>query len=136
MEPGQIRFQIDYLRRNPEVDAVFGCMRIELVPGIEPPSHIVNETKIRGPHYCTQTMLIRRAQVLAVGGYAEDLRISEDTDLMIRLKANGLAVAKSEEVMIRRRVMGDNLSYGFAPDDRTMLGLLRRHRTAQRDTGM
>lgn len=62
------------------------------------------------------SVVVRRAAIMAVGGFDETLRRGQDFDLWLRMARNGARMRSRPVVMAYRRVHGDNLS-GNAIDE-------------------
>jgi len=92
---------------------------------------------------CSSTGLVRRSAFLAIGGFDQNLSMSADWDLLLRMLLDG-GVAYVDEPLVRYRVHGTNMSrdigameldmsYAFAKafaDERLPEALRRRERSA------
>jgi glycosyltransferase involved in cell wall biosynthesis len=58
----------------------------------------------------TSTVVVRRAQVMAIGAFDVALRRGQDFDLWLRLVARGAKAGYQQEVLALRRLHGRNLS--------------------------
>lgn len=133
MEPDRLRRQIAAWRAGPGQVVVIGHERIEIAPGVETPEHIATRMATGQTLYHTSVML-SRAQYDAVGGFDESMRLAEDVDFLIRLEEAGNEVVDLGEVVITRRILGDNLVYDPAVG-RSLFLLLRRRAERARETG-
>jgi len=96
--PQRFEKQISYLRQHPEVVALGS--RVELIDPygsrVEKPTHKITHEEIEtellngvGWAMVHPTVMMRRDALLKVGGYREDLMVSEDLDLFLRLAEVG-----------------------------------------------
>lgn len=130
-EPGRLTIQLDAWHRHAdERPVVVGRERVLIGEGVEPPIHIVRRIAIGGHLYHTSALLLRE-DFDAVGGFDPELRLAEDVDFVLRLQDAGTKLVEIDDVLITRRVGGDNLVYD--PDiQRSWLVLLRRRTARQR----
>ena len=70
---------------------------------------------------------IRRAAFSAVGGFDEDLRHSEDVDLLVRLAAAGFQGSWIPQELVRYRIHGGNASAKLQPQLLGLLEVMNRH---------
>ena len=124
MEPGRLRRQIDAWQVAHGGAVVIGHERVEIAPGVDVPEHIAARLANDQTLYHT-SVLLSRAQFDAVGGFDESMRLAEDVDLLIRLEESGNEVVQLDDIVITRRILGDNLVYDPAVQ-RSMFLLLRR----------
>ncbi|TDT15629.1 glycosyl transferase family 2 [Ilumatobacter fluminis] len=133
MEPGRLQRQIDAWREAPGQVVVIGHERVEIAPGVEPPDHIATRMSTGQTLYHT-SVLLSRAQYDAVGGFDDTMRLAEDVDFLIRLEEAGNEVVDLGDVVITRRILGDNLVYDPAVG-RSLFLLLRRRAERARESG-
>jgi glycosyltransferase involved in cell wall biosynthesis len=131
MEPGRLRVQLDTWRAAPGEVVVMGHERVEVAPGVEPPRHILDRGARDETRYHT-SVLLSREQFATVGGFDEGLRVAEDVDFVLRLEESGFRVVLLDDVMITRRILGDNLVYDPAVG-RSLFLLARRRVQRARD---
>lgn len=79
------------------------------------------------PTFHITSMLIERAVLVALGGFDESLRLSDDWDLAIRLREIGVPIEYVEEFFVRRHIHGQNASYDEATVSREYLRTIRDH---------
>lgn len=131
MVPGRLRAQLAAWHAEPETLVVMGHERIEVAAGVEPPLHIVERRRGGETRYHT-SMLLSRRQFDAVGGYDEQLRLAEDVDVVLRLEEAGFRVVLLDDVVVIRRILGDNLVYDPAVG-RSLFLLARRRAQRSRE---
>jgi glycosyltransferase involved in cell wall biosynthesis len=118
--PRYLETQIDYLKQNPSLDAVycdsrcFGDIRfarqtfMQLCPSTGP---VTLESLIAGQcHVCVSCTIARYKTVIDAGLFDERLRSVEDWDLWIRILHRGGSMAYQRDVLGRRRVRPGALS--------------------------
>lgn len=110
--PDMTSIQIGYLREHPETDCVLGRMEMFFEPGFESPFWIQQDLLYGALGGIPPTALMtRRRSFDIVGGYDETMHTTEDRDWLFRAKAAGLRIDVSEDLFIRRRIHGTNLTY-------------------------
>jgi glycosyltransferase involved in cell wall biosynthesis len=121
--PGRIAAQVEIMLAKPDAVCVLGLETIFVEEGVEQPHWIEvlprNEdgTSVAYP---PATGLYRRAAIEALGGFAEDMRMGEDGDLLMRLKESGGEVILADIPTVERRMHGGNLT---ADEARLRLGI-------------
>lgn len=119
MLPGRIERQLLFLESAPEYDAVIVAQEVVLEAGVTPPPWYRRALEQADPYvYLESSMMVRRAALDRVGGFDPDFPVSEDVDLLWRLAATGGGYARLNEVLVRRRLHGDNLTYQDAELER------------------
>jgi glycosyltransferase involved in cell wall biosynthesis len=98
--------RVELLDRQPELDMVFGQVShfAEIEAGAPVPLWP------RQPAHIPNSMLIRRTAFERVGDFAAGLRVSEGLDWLLRARERGLREATVEDVVLWRRVHGQNNS--------------------------
>ena len=124
------------LIENPILDAVFGRVRVEFVPGVLPsPQYLALDGQfLHGVSVCGG--LYRRRILDKVDGFAEDMRFGEDVDYNLRLLQAGMHIGLCEtDALVYRRhhsnMTNDRkaLSQGFVEILRRKLERERREPT-------
>jgi glycosyltransferase involved in cell wall biosynthesis len=110
MLPGRLHFQVGYLVANPEVDAVIGREEIHVEPGVQPPPW-VRRLPPGAPTYQPLSLMVWRHWFEHVGSFDESFRTGEDTEWLSRLVTRGGRLDRVEQVTVRRRIHGANLTY-------------------------
>ena len=121
------------VRRLEEVgaDGVVGRYEVQRVDGVEPPGWVQGRP-VEDGGWSWISLLVRRAPLVAVGGFDEQLRIGEDLDLLMRLRAHGCTIDFMDEVVTIRRWFGDNLTYEMDDGSAAFRAIVRRHMARQR----
>ena len=129
MVADRIETQCARLAAEPSVDAVIGLEQIEVADGVAPPKWVRELPPVEEfPRYYNMSVLLDREWLDRVDGFDEAVRIGEDIDLMVRLRAEGARVGTLDQVVVIRRVHGDNLIYREDEVEGSMLRALHRHR--------
>jgi glycosyltransferase involved in cell wall biosynthesis len=110
MMPGRLHFQVGYLVANPGVDAVIGREEIVVEPGVEPPPW-VRRLPPGASTYQPVSLMVWRRWFEQVGAFDESYRTGEDTEWLSRLVTRGGRLDRVEQVTVRRRMHGANLTY-------------------------
>ena len=109
--PRRFERQVAFLREHPEVVCVGAAVLEidvagrELVVSPQPlDDETIQELTLKGlPKIWHPTAMMRREVVMAVGGYREEMKQSEDHDLWLRLGERG-RLANVEEVLLLYRI--------------------------------
>jgi glycosyltransferase involved in cell wall biosynthesis len=117
--PDRFEKQIAYLRENPECVAV-GTRVVLIDPygsRVEKPTHKTTHEEIEaellngvGWALVHPSVLMRRDPLMRVGGYREDLMVSEDLDLFLRLAEVG-KLANMPDVLLQYRQHLQSVNY-------------------------
>ena len=144
--PGKLAAQVDALQRHPEAALVFGDCRQFDAGGPWPQTQFEAGslgTTVWGksglvPDACarllednfitTGSVVVRRAVLAEVGGFAEDLRLVEDLDLWLRIARRHPFAWCARVCLLRRRHAG-NTSRDPEAMSLAYLEVLRRHGT-------
>jgi glycosyltransferase involved in cell wall biosynthesis len=126
MTPERTAIQLAFLADHPEADLVLGSEWIELEEGVTPPDWL-RALPSGVPNPLIFSMLVRRAAFDRVGGFDPSLRLAEETDWLYRARAAGIGIATIEDVLLRRRLHGGNLTHDVSLADmrRTHLAVVR-----------
>jgi glycosyltransferase involved in cell wall biosynthesis len=128
MAPDRLAHQVGLLVAHPEAAGCIGAVQHFVTPGERAPEHLV--TAWRGNDGvqlgAMGTLLVRRTLALAVGGYDEEHRISEDLELYRRLKRSGHPIVIDDHLVGRRRLHDGNLSHEVHDVSRELLAFVRR----------
>lgn len=123
---GRLEKQFAAFNTSPAPDIVFGHVQNffspELGPEITERYHCPPEPL---PGYSLASMLIRRETFDRVGGFDEKFRIGEFVDWYARAKHLGLSSQLVPNVVLRRRLHGNNLSIRAANDRRDFARILK-----------
>ena len=128
MTPERLAIQLAFLADHPEADLVIGTEWIEVEEGVTPPDWL-RALPFGVPNPLIFSMLVRRAAFDRVGGFDSNRRLGEETDWLYRARAAGIGIATIEDVLLRRRLHGGNLTQdvSLALMRRTHLEVVRAH---------
>jgi glycosyltransferase involved in cell wall biosynthesis len=117
---------------GPDVDVVVGQVSTEALAGEVVPDHRVADLGRPTRGWTPGAVLVRREAAEAVGGFDEALTIGGDHDWLVRLTQAAPAVARVDEVVLRKGLRDDSLSTGVEEYREELLqvawGFVRRHR--------
>jgi glycosyltransferase involved in cell wall biosynthesis len=102
----------------------FGLSQIFLTPGQPKPDHFPERLTEPVQNHMA-AMMTRRAVFDLVGGFDEDLRLSEDVDWFMRARDAGVKVVSVDHLVLRYRIHAQNSSRDRAGTQATMLHVLR-----------
>jgi len=87
------RKMMQVMADDPQVDAVFGRMRIRLDPGATPWQWVLDLDGRHVPGPNLGTGLFRGRLLRRIGGFDETLRFGEDLDYFLRLREMGMKIS-------------------------------------------
>lgn len=133
--PGRLALPLALLKQRTELSHVQGgWWRCDAQGNLEHPVRPWREQAGFTWRQCLQHKAVlpsawtmRRQAFLAVGGFDESLRHSEDVDLLLRLARNGHQGAWIEQELVRYRIHGGNASGRLRPQLHGLLNVLERH---------
>jgi glycosyltransferase involved in cell wall biosynthesis len=106
--PRKSASQLEVLRRDPELEGVFGHMRQFISPDVPEQAEVVRIPNEVGPVATPTTMLIRRGAFDRVGPFPT-MPIAVSIDWMLRAKEAGLRTVMLNEVVLERRIHDRNV---------------------------
>lgn len=125
--PDKLYRQIAYLQAHPEVSCTLTMVEHFLEPGTSPPPGFRLELLERPyPGWIMETLVARRAAFDRVGGFDPIFPVGEDTDWFARARDAGVVPVVLPEVLVRKRVHGDNSSLKEPHINPLLLLALRR----------
>lgn len=126
---GKVGAQVAYLHENPKTGCVLVKCDTFVEPGSEPPAWATKEQgAMRDP-------MVRREVLDRVGGFNAEYRLGEFMEWLGRLRSAGVAIHVLDEILVDRRLHGDNVSYRRADLQQGILRSLRERVKASRETG-
>jgi glycosyltransferase involved in cell wall biosynthesis len=134
--PNKLAVQVAHLNDHPDIQYCVAKARYFLEPGCRIPSGFRRE-QLEGDHVAriVETMLARRSAFDLVGNFDTSLVLA-DVDWFARAKDAGVPMTILSEVLLRRRIHDENLTYRVsAQSHRDLLTTLARSVKRQRDTG-
>jgi GT2 family glycosyltransferase len=101
---------LDVLVKNPNIDAVFGRVRVRFEPGsvVSPQYARMDGQYLVGASSCCA--LFRRGILTRVGGFAEDMASGEDTDHHMRMMEIGMRFQLCDSYCLLYRRHGSNMT--------------------------
>lgn len=101
-----------------------GLTEVFLTPGLPMPAHFPRHWRNPVPGHLVGLMA-RRSVFDEIGGYDEELRLSEDVDWFMRARDAGVVLARVGQVVTRYRIHADNTSKDWPGGRATTLRVLR-----------
>lgn len=120
----KLEIQVRLLRERPDVGCALGHQLLFLEPGYVWPDWIASRVpSLSRAHvgYLPGAMLVRRSTLDAVGVFNEHFVIGSDADWLVHARDLGVVLQPVEEIVIDKRMHGDNLSH----DPRTATDMLK-----------
>lgn len=108
MLPNKISVQAEHLRVHPETGCVLARQELVVDPGVAPPRWMMGP---QAPDAVAISMLVLREVFTTVGPFDPSFRVHEDVEWLMRARAAGIGIDMLPDVLLRRRVHGNNLSY-------------------------
>ena len=108
-EPAKLQRQMDYLRAHPEVDFVTTRQLFFISPGAGTPIWLRPELLEHSqPGQTPSALLARKALFTRLGSFDPQNGLTSDADWFARAAATGVKSYELPEVLVHRRVHGDN----------------------------
>ena len=127
-EPDKLALQVEALRSDPGLEAVFGQAEQFYDAEVDDAfklSHPIKERIVDS--WLSSAMLIRREAFERIGNFGEDRSSSPDVDWFLRAKEDALRVAMLPRVVYRRRIHRTNINVTQpARENRARLLALKR----------
>ena len=125
--PEKTATQVRTLRERPELAFCVGHIQNFFMPERQEDAeeHGDHPYHQRRPGYSPCTLLARRSVFEDVGGFDPDLRHGEDTDWFIRAFASGCEHEVLPELLVHRRLHGENATLREPPSRLRLLRLLK-----------
>lgn len=111
--------------------AVIGLQRVIYDTPSRPPAGVPAsrpEDQENNPYLTS--MVLPKHHIVEAGGFREELALSDDIDLVMRLRARGVAVKFVDDVFVVRHVTGKNASLDYASLRKELFTILRASRDA------
>lgn len=135
-KPQKTEEQITFMMQHQNVDVTGTYAENFLEEGTELPGWLENDPNWskHEDYIIPSTMMARRSVFERVGGFDTNLPSGEDTDLLWRVRENGIELAILEKILVRRRFHGENLSWKYkAENNKRLLQIARQ--SIQRKSG-
>lgn len=125
MTADRLRRQLDAWHEAGGDAFVVGREDVQVAPHVELPVHDAARIA-RGEQRYLTSMLLHRDQFDRVGGFDESFRLAEDVDMGVRLTDAGIRMLELDEVVVVRRIFGDNLVLDEAAVNAALFDVYRR----------
>lgn len=102
----KLRKQVELLKTNPQIDAVYGHVVQFVSPELASVLPPISGEKM--PGYVAGTLLLRRETFLKVGYYATHYVVGEAIEWHGRLALSGAKIHLMEDVLLKRRIHQNN----------------------------
>jgi glycosyltransferase involved in cell wall biosynthesis len=138
--PHKLRRQAECLLGQPDLDYCIALVRPFLDSSITapPPGFPSELLEVAVPGYLTQTLVARRRAFERAGYFDCSFQQADDTEWYVRARDLGLKMEMINEVLVHKRLHGNNVTYNAARAGRwrheilrTVKGTLERRRTLQ-----
>ena len=131
---GKLSVQVEYLRDHPEVSVVLGRQQTRVEGGlsephwVERPGWLPKTIPWDGREQIPpMTMVARREAFDRIGPFDTRFRFADDLDWLLRAHEAGVGLAMVDQIVLTRRVHGDNLTADRTALTSEMLMCLRAH---------
>lgn len=107
----KLRLQADFLDRNPACGGVIGKQQLYLEAGCEKP-HWLKRAFLEGPQSgnLPSALLVRRSVFATTGLFDPSFSLADDVAWFLKAKHRGIWIEELEEVLVHRRIHGENNS--------------------------
>jgi glycosyltransferase involved in cell wall biosynthesis len=125
--PDKLQCQWDFLHKRPEVDAVVCHQKMVLQKGFEKP-HWLKEKFLdtAQPAYLPSALLVKREIFEKMQAFDSAYSITSDVDWFFRAKHSGIQVEMLDQVLLKRRIHGENASNFCKQIHKEILSILRK----------
>ena len=124
--PEKLSRQVAHLRRHAGLGAVLCRMENFLEPGGAAPAGFKPEwLAAPQPAYIPSALLVRRWMLDRVGGFDTSFEHGSDSDWLARAKDAGMPADVLDDVLLRRRIHGTNMSNDVGGLRRDLMRVLR-----------
>lgn len=126
--PGKTAAQLAVLAADPSCDLVFGHYEEFISPDL-PPDKFTLGDRATGPRpgYLVGAMLARREAALRIGFFSETMRLGHFIDWVARARALGLRETLAPELVLRRRIHGNNTTLREKTREQDYVRVLKAH---------
>jgi glycosyltransferase involved in cell wall biosynthesis len=114
--PKRLELQVEFLKHNPEVGLLGGAFEVmntngQILRTVQPPGQDaeIRSTLLDYNPLCHPTVMMKKETALAVDGYREMLKESEDYDLWLKMSERSI-LANLSEPMVRYRIHANQAS--------------------------
>ncbi|MDP1574642.1 MAG: glycosyltransferase [Coxiellaceae bacterium] len=110
-EPNKLALQVHCLNEFKDYVGVIGLTRFFLESGCVKP-HWLKQSFLEKPQnaYFPSVILIRKTVFDVVGLFDTQFRLAADVDWFFKIKQEGMVIAELPEVLLNRRIHGENAS--------------------------
>ncbi len=121
-EANKLKLQVEFIENNPNINIVAGKMQ-------EFKGKEVDEAKLCPLLSC---ILIEKKVFTEIGKFDEKLRVSEDSEWLLRANKNNIKIHYLEEVIIKKRKHNKNISSDTLKVHKELLSSLHKHMKVKR----
>lgn len=110
--PRKLTAQIEYLLSHPGTGYVIAHMDVLLESGVAWPVFLNRQHYLSNPPcFLPSALLTCKSVFKQIGGFDTSYRHANDGDWFFRARDAGISMGLLPEVLVRKRIHGDNLSY-------------------------
>ena len=131
-QPDRLTATVSYFQQHPEIGYVLGKQMMFVEPGCDVPPWVKPEW-LKEPQDASNTgvLVARRVTFDRVGLFNMDIG-GEDTEWLVRASEAGVPMARLSEVVLHRRIHGENLSIQMLKMRKTNLMKIARESILRR----
>jgi glycosyltransferase involved in cell wall biosynthesis len=130
----KLDIQINYLINNPTIQYIIAKFRFILESGASIPIGFKKELLDRDiVGLIPGTLIVRKDLFNFIGKFNTDLVIASDVDWFARVKDKNISMAMIPEVLLHKRVHGNNLSSNAKLNNQELLQVLKQSINRQRN---
>jgi glycosyltransferase involved in cell wall biosynthesis len=132
MTPDRIAVEAEWLLDHPDCGCVLARQEAFFESGATLPTVAATRDLHGAPVVLLSAPMVRRSILRQIRGFDISYRVVEDMDLLRRLSAAGVGIEVLDDVLVRRRFHGDNLTYDTAAIRDGLLRTVRSQIHAER----
>lgn len=123
----KLTVQVNYLNQYPEVQYVIAKMRCFLQSGCSIPLGFRKELLEQDTvSYIPGTLMVRKSLLESIGKFNSEIVIASDVDWFAKVKDAKIQMGIIPEVLLHKRVHGQNISSNIANNNKELLRVLRQ----------
>jgi glycosyltransferase involved in cell wall biosynthesis len=126
-KPQKASAQVAYLEAHPEVDIALCRLETHFEPGVAHPAWLIPDQRYGDLDGVSPTSALFRPAVFEQLEYRTDMVPGSDTNLLIRARTAGFHIAVIDELLLVRRIHGDNMNDRVGPAYQAMFDTVREH---------
>lgn len=132
----KLRLQLTRLRAQPQLQAIYGRVRPQVVAGAAVPKFFNFASDEAAAIYAFGSAIFRRSLLADLGPIDESLRFGEDLDYVLRMLESAAPVLRLRDVMLDYRIHGSNMTYALTAEQARFPAVILKSLVRRRQAGL